>query len=72
MSAGSGEQSLPRGNDRRTVFTQRGRQRGRLNGSLIQGVIVVLYRTFTSISWLRYQFDHKGQWVEFLNKLSNI
>ena len=39
MSAGSGEQFLSGGDERGAVFTYRGRHRGRLSGSLTQGVI---------------------------------
>ena len=38
ISAGSGEQFLPSGDERGTAFTQRGRHRGRWSGSLRQGV----------------------------------
>ena len=38
MSAGTEEQSLPSGSERGAIFTQRGRQRGRSSGLLIQGV----------------------------------
>ena len=37
-SPGTGEQFLSGGDERGVVFTHRGRHRGRLSGSLIQGV----------------------------------
>ena len=39
MSEGSGEQFLSGGDERGEVFTDRGRHRGRLSGSLTQGVL---------------------------------
>ena len=38
-SPGTGEQFLSGGDERGAVFTHRGRHRGRLSGSLTQGVI---------------------------------
>ena len=47
-SPGTGEQFLSGGDERGAVFTHRGRHRGRLSGSLTQGVFVYIIIMLTT------------------------
>ena len=57
-SPGTGEQFLSGGDERGVVFTHRGRHRGRLSGSLTQGV---------SFKQTNYKLTNTGK-----NKMTNL